>query len=350
MNFLINTGPGIGDMLQKLPMARAIKEEYPDAVIDFIMAGNAANFKINMQILECQHYVRRLYWYNSAEKLHCAKLLFQLRFNHYDYGFIRDGGMTLDRSVPSFWIFRIMRWSGCKKLVGFLNEHVDIYVDVPDRAHYLERDSLTLSAIGIKRGLKSDNIDISLTDKSILADIKTSGKIIALSVGTNKYSWTENGKKIIYDVKSWSYSKWFTLAEELVKHGYSVILLGGRKEAEEISEQGINIPEDENIMNFIGRTSLKQSLALLSISSLAVGAEGGMLHCAAGMGIKTLTIFGGSDYKQWTPAGGEIVNLFYDCSPCYSTKRAAGCKYHKCLENISVKMVLDKILSLQGHI
>ncbi|MBQ3395650.1 MAG: glycosyltransferase family 9 protein [Synergistaceae bacterium] len=347
MNFLIHTGSGIGDMVQKLPMARAIKEEYPDANIDFLTKGSVSSWNVNKNIIECQHYVRNLYWYNSQSKLHCLKLLFQLILNHYDYGFVRDGGIGHDGIAPSFWIFRIMRWSGCKKIVGYLKEHVDIYAEVPDRAHYLERDRLTLKATGIERDLKTDNIDVTLTDKSILTSLNGTRKIIGLSAGTNAYTFIENGKEIIYDVKSWSYEKWVRLSEELVKHGYDVILLGGVKELNEIHERNINIPENEHIMNFIGRTSLKQSLALLSACSLVIGGEGGMMHCAAGMGIKTLTIMGGSDYLQWRPANGEIINLNYECAPCYATRRAIECGYHKCLENISVSMVLEKILSLK---
>lgn len=347
MNFLIQTGMGIGDIMQKLPMARAIKCEYPDANIDFIMPGVEAVFNLDRQIIECQHYVRNLYWYNSQAKLHSIKLLIQLRLNHYDFGFVRDGGTSHDGIAPSFWIFRIMRWSGCKKIVGYLKEHVDIYAEVPDRAHYIERDRLTLKAAGIScPNLEADNIDVSLTDKSILTSLNASRKIIGISSGTNAYTYTENGKNIIYDVKSWSYEKWVKLSEELVNNGYDVILLGGRKELNEIHERKIKIPENEHIINFIGKTTLKQSLALLSACSLVVGSEGGMMHCAAGMGIKTLTIMGGSDYLQWRPFGGEIINLYYDCAPCYATRRAIECKYHKCLENISAEMVLEKILSL----
>ncbi len=346
MKFLIHTGSGIGDMVQKLPMARAIKEEYPNSQIDFLMKGSASSWEVNNQIIELQRYVRRLYWYNVENKLHCAKLLFQLMMNCYDYGFVRDAGIAVDNEVPSLWVFRIMRWSGCKKVVGFLREYVDVYADVPDRAHYLERDRITLNAIGIKRDMKAETIDVSLTDKSILSSLKLGRKIIALSMGTNVYKWTENGKTIVYDVKTWAYEKWITLAQELVNNGYDVILIGGRKEAEELHERGIRIPENEHIYNFTGRTTLKQTLALLSISELTAGAEGGMMHCAAGMGKRTLTIMGGSDYKQWTPAGGEIVNLNLECSPCFSTRRAAYCKEHKCLEGITVEMVLKKILSM----
>ena len=346
MNFLIHSGMGIGDIVQKLPMARALKEQYPDSNIDFITASSESVWKLNRSILECQHYVRNLYWYNSGEKFHCLKLLLQLRMNHYDYGFVRDGGLTRVNAVPSYWIFRIMRFGGCKKLVGFVEDWVDIYADIPERTYYLERDRLTLNAIGVDRELNPNTIDSLLTDRSILSSLKTSRKIIAISTGTNTYAWTENGKTIDYDVKSWAYEKWLSLSSELVEHGYDVILLGGPKEARELKERGLELPVSEHIHDFIGKTTIKQSLALVSISSLVAGSEGGMMHCAAGLGVKTLTVFGGSDHLQWRPANGDIIRLNLECSPCFASRRAAECKYHRCLDEISVEMVLNKILSM----
>ena len=346
-NFLINSGMGIGDIVQKLPMARALKEAYPNANIDFITASSKSVWKVNRAILECQHYVRNLYWYDFREKFHDLMLLLKLRMNNYDYAFVRDVDFARVNANPSRWIFRIMRLGGCRKLIGFVKDYVDVYVDMPDTTHYLERDRLTLKAIGIDREFNMHTIDASLTDQSITASLNTSRKIISISAGTNIYAWTENGKTTKYDVKSWSYDKWMKLSEQLIEHGYSVVLLGGPKEAGELQEQCVRIPESEHIMNFIGKTTLKQSLALLSVSSLVVGAEGGMMHCASGLGVRTLTIMGGSDYRLWTPAGGETVNLNLECSPCFATKRAAECKYHKCLEGISPEMVLERILSMK---
>lgn len=80
---------------------------------------------------------------------------------------------------------------------------------------------------------------------------------------------TENGRTIWYDVKSWAYDKW-----------------------RELEEKNIFMPEEERIFNFIGQTTVRQSLTILSTCSLAAGAE---LHCASGLGVKTLTVFGGPD-------------------------------------------------------
>ena len=40
MKYIIHTGPGIGDIIQFLSMARAIKENDPDARVDLLMRGS----------------------------------------------------------------------------------------------------------------------------------------------------------------------------------------------------------------------------------------------------------------------------------------------------------------------
>ena len=56
MKYIIHTGPGIGDIIQFLSMARAIKENDPDARVDLLMRGSDKVLRLNNQILECQKY------------------------------------------------------------------------------------------------------------------------------------------------------------------------------------------------------------------------------------------------------------------------------------------------------
>ncbi|MBQ3764540.1 MAG: glycosyltransferase family 9 protein [Synergistaceae bacterium] len=350
MNFLLQTGPGIGDILQILPMASAIKSQYPDANVDLIIPSSPSKIETANQVIQCQNYVRNLYWYNVDYKFHCAALLFRLRMNHYDSGFVRDGGMIVNSAKPSIWIFRIMRWGGVKKIAGFVKNQVDIFADVPEFSHFTEYSRRVLKAAGINAEMTFKTIDTSKLDFSFenYDRLKDSGKVIALSTGTNECYWNINGKRTAYDVKSWGYEKWLELAARLSGEGYDVVLLGGNKERKEISAKNLVVPENGRIFDFIGRTSIKQSLALLSLCRLAVGAEGGMMHCAAGLGVKTLTVFGGSDCRKWTPVGGEILTLGLDCQPCFSSQRAPECQYHKCLEGINVDMVFGKVMTIMN--
>lgn len=351
MRYLIHTGPGIGDIIQFLSMARAIKEKYKDARIDLIMRGNEQTKKLNDQILACQRYVDNLYWYSSKELLHDIALISTLRKNKYDFGIVRVGNVTGETSL---WIYRIMRLAKCKQVVGTGTEKVDIVVKVPERSHYLIRNDLLLRATGIEGRKNASSIDYKLLDWEWYQSlgIPKESKIIGLSLGTNSMMWREGDKTITYDVKSWKLERWFELAELLTKKDYWVLLIGGKKEKEEIIEKGISNCSNSKIINLVGQTSIKESLTAISQCCLMVGSEGGMMHCASALDIKTLTIMGGSDYKMWNPGGSDSPMMIHhmECQPCFCTSRGAHCKTHECLESISVKSVsnkIDEILQMQ---
>lgn len=347
MNFIIHSGPGLGDIIQFLSMARSIKERYPESRVDLLIRGSKEIYNLNMQIIECQDYVDNLYWYAGKEIKHNISLLFELKKNKYDVGFVRIGVVT---GKLSLWIYHIMRMVGCKKIIGSGTDKVDIRVSIPDRTHYLDRNAMLLQAIDIPARKDAISINIEKVDFEWMSELplQEDGKNITLSVGTNSMIWKNNGEYIVYDVKSWSYDKWIKLASELVKLNYSVILMGGKKERKEILDLGLNIPNTNRIIDMIGKTTINQSFSLLKRSCLVVGSEGGMMHCASALGTKTLTVFGGSDYKMWNPGGknSSIINLDLECAPCFCTSRGANCKNHKCLEQISVQTVLDRINEL----
>lgn len=342
MRYLIHTGPGIGDIVQFLSMARAIKEQYADSTVDLLMRGSDATWKLNRQILECQDYVDNLYWYSVKELKHDFKLIFQLRRNHYDFGIVRIGNVV---GNPSLWIYRIMRFAGCKKIVGTGTDKVDVKINLQEEVHYLKRNAMLLQPTGVTGRDNAISINKDKLDDQWLSslDIPDSATLIGISMGTNPMKWREGNQTIVYDVKSWPYERWLALAEALVRKGYWVALIGGSKECKEIEHKGLLVPKGDKIINLVGKTSIRQSLTIINRCNLMVGAEGGMMHCASALGTETLTIFGGSDYRMWNPGGenSAIVNLYLPCAPCFCTSRGAHCKEHKCLMDISVQKVLD---------
>lgn len=343
--YLIHVGPGIGDIMQALPMARDIKTQEPDSRVDFIMRGTPNAYRIDSQILKCQRFADNLYWYSLNTILHDIYLLFQLLSVHrYDIGIVRVGSVTGSRSL---WLYRIMRVIGCRKIIGSGYDKVDVFVDAKD-LHYLEFHGELLKAAGITPNLNSITLNLNSFKCSIFDKLSLHSEkpIIGLSVGTNPCKWVEDGTTFYYDVKSWQLSNWMELAEKIAKKGFVVFLFGGTKEKEDIERQNIVIPQNDNIYVFIGKTNIIESLSLVGRCNLMVGSEGGLMHSAAAFGVKTLTIFGGTDPKKWNPGGSDnsIVYMNYSCSPCFITSRAAHCPNHKCLNDITVSMVEEKIL------
>lgn len=347
MNYLIHTGPGIGDIIQFLSMARAIKEQDKDARVDFLMRGSEKAFSIDSEIMQLQHYADNLYWYASKEVMHDISLIRTLRKAKYDYGFVRIGSVT---GNPSLWIYRIMRIVGCRIVIGTGTSKVDKLVEVPEEAHYLDRNAMLLEQSNIKGRTDAVAIDKSLLDKEWIASLNIPSGMpkVALSFGTNSMKWNDGKEVITYDVKSWPYDRWIELAGMLTSHGFFVFLIGGPKERHEVIEAGLSIPKGDSICDLVGKTNIKQSLTALNECNLVVGAEGGMMHCASSLGVQTLTIFGGSDYRKWNPGGknSAMLNLHMECAPCFCTQVGAKCSDHKCLNGITVRMVFDTIKTL----
>lgn len=341
---LIFTGPGIGDMMQHFPMARDIKERYPNARVDFVFRGNKSKFQLNRQIFECQEYADNLFWYSSKTIFHDLKLLCMFLFTkRYDYGFVRFENVS---GYVSLWPLRIMKIARCRVIIESGLKGVGNYVEEKG-LHYLELHAKWLEAAGIPGRINAKVLNRNKLDNSLSESLlRTDGhKIIGLSLGTNSMEWIEKGETVTYDVKSWPYDRWMDLAERMSLSGYVVLLLGGSKEEREMRRDGIRIPTSARIYNFVNKTAIKQSLSLVSKCDLMVGAEGGLMHSASALGIRTLTIFGGSDPKIWNPGGTKsaYISMRSDCAPCFATARAAHCKEHKCLNDITVEIVEKKI-------
>ena len=347
MKYLISCGPGIGDIIQYLPLARCIKESDSKNSVDLIVSGDKNRIKSVQELLGYQNYIDEIYYYAKNELLHDIRVLFILFLKQYDYGILRVDNST-GRNWT--WIEKIMYLIRCKRVVGNVKSFGNDFVPIPQYIHYLDKCSLIAQKLAIPFVAKDNNIDIDKLPSvgHLYTDSEKAKIVIGISVGTNSVLWKENGKAIFYDVKSWPLKKWMDLSSRLICEDIIVILLGGKKERNEVEDNQIDVPASALLYNCIGRTTIGESLSLLRKCDLVVGAEGGMLHCANTLGIKTLTVFGGSDYKQWNPGGksGEVIALEPDCYPCFGTRNAAFCKYHRCLELITVEMVKDKIMEI----
>lgn len=346
MKYLIQSGPGIGDVLQVLSMARDIKFKDDNAIVDLLMGGDENRYRINQEIIMLQDNVNTIYRYSSKEMLINIETCLTLIKKRYDFGFVRIGKEEGRKSV---WPLFIMKFSFIKKVVGYGHKIIDIPVNIVPRMHYLERNKKMLGVLGIEGQIDTRTLNITKINSEIINTIqkhrdKTKG-VIALSIGTNPVYWRTKKESFLYDVKSWEYIKWNQLCDKLSKYNYLVLVLGGRKEAKEINEQHIVFRKTNNVLFLVGKTSLSESIGALYCADIAVGAEGGILHCAASVGTKTLTIVGGSDIYMWNPGGphGEYVKSELECAPCIHKKKGAYCTNHECLSRISVEHVFERI-------
>jgi len=134
--------------------------------------------------------------------------------------------------------------------------------------------------------------------------------------------------------EAWHFIRWpeenfVATAEALNKrHGAHVLLMGGKAEvpiAERI--KSMLSARDVSVINMVGKTSIKQSQAVLKQADLLICNDSGPMHIGAAVGVPTLAIFGPANHWRWGPYGPEhrVVRLDIDCSPCLFMGKLGKC-------------------------
>lgn len=108
------------------------------------------------------------------------------------------------------------------------------------------------------------------------------------------------------------------------RHGASAVLLGTAADAgfaAAVRRAGAAAARD-----LVGRTSLRQLLALLGEARLAFGPDSGALHLAAALGTPAVSLWGATSAARSTPWGGEALAVVgaAPCAPCFLSRCPIG--------------------------
>lgn len=101
----------------------------------------------------------------------------------------------------------------------------------------------------------------------------------------------------------------------------------------------------EEIVSFIGKTTLRESAALMHFCSILITNDSGLLHLAASINTSSISIFGPTAPWDKAPIGGKHKFLYKQlpCSPCYKYGEFSECSHITCLQSITPEEVFDKI-------
>lgn len=145
--------------------------------------------------------------------------------------------------------------------------------------------------------------------------------------------------------KRWPYEYYAELAKTKLAEGWEVWLFGSPKESE--AAELIQKTTDNGCVDLIGKTGLLDAIALLSMVSLVVSNDSGLMHVAAALA-KPLVVIYGSSSPKFTPPLSEqvkILSLGLECSPCF--KRNCPLEHLNCLKGLKPELVLKAIDELE---
>ena len=132
--------------------------------------------------------------------------------------------------------------------------------------------------------------------------------------------------------------RWPYFASLAGKMKIPVVLLGAAKDLEAC--RGIGG------LNLAGKTTLDEAIDLVAGAEFVVSNDSGLMHVAAALGRPQVALFGSSSPEHTPPqsAASRVLWLHIECSPCF--QRVCPLGHFRCMKEISVDMVLDRIDTL----
>jgi len=346
MNFnkiLIINPYGIGDVLFTTPVIRNLRLAYPQASIAYLANRRTAGFlKFNSEIAQVFVYERDEFVGNWQKYLELFNSIKQEAFD-----------VVFDFSLNSSFGF-LTAACGIKKRVGldyrkrgrFLTDKVS--VTGFEEKHVVEYYLDLLRSIEIPVVAKQLELNVPLQEIQWAQEwikghkISPAKPLIALLPGGGA-SW---GKAAGF--KRWAAPKFANLIDKIIENFDADIILMGDSKEEELCREVVSLAHFP--LHFaVGDTSVLGLAALLKQCKVAIVNDGGPLHMAVAVGVKTVSIFGMVDPQVYGPypmAENIVVQKGLPCQPCYRRFRMANCGHISCLKDLSVEEVLRKVQNI----
>ncbi|HSV08708.1 MAG TPA: glycosyltransferase family 9 protein [Candidatus Binatus sp.] len=123
------------------------------------------------------------------------------------------------------------------------------------------------------------------------------------------------------------------------RHGAAAVLLGTPMDASFAA--AVRGETDGAVCDLVGRTTLRQLLAILARARLAFGPDSGALHLAAAVGTPVVSLWGATSPARSVPFGCDAlaVSGSAPCAPCFLTTCPIG---RVCMRAISVEAVVAR--------
>lgn len=329
---IMHTGGWIGDMVLLTPALRSLKNKFPNCKMTMLV------LPLVSELMSRNPYLDEIITYdkNKTQKgfQEMRKMANELKSRHFDTAIILHPNSV--KSAILAYMSGIPNRIGTK-LIGnqfFLTTKIKRRRNIHEIERYLD---IISPIVGTGLDDKLEFWGIEQTDENfadeVLKDKEESDLIIGLNVSTT------------WQTKMWRIDRFAKLAETLNNQYGATIILTGSKSDIQLGEKITEFlsGSSEYIINLIGKTTLWQLGAIIKRCDIYVTCDSGPMHISAGLGTRTVALFGPTDPVRHRPYGygHVIVKKDIKCSPCY--KRECKYKNSVCMEAIYVNDVMESI-------
>ncbi len=352
-NILIINPFGIGDVLFTTPIVRALRDRCPGACIGYWCNARVkplveSSPKIDKVFALSRGDLKKIYRQSLLKGLLAAlKLAWQIKKGHFD--------ICLDFSLDHRYSL-LAKIAGIPRRIGFnykgrgrfLTDKIGLegYSDKHAVEYYLD----LLNFLGIEAKDRSLELNIPegarIKAQNMLASrgVESGELLIGIAPGAGG-SW---GKDAAY--KHWPALKFAQVADRLSDELKARIVILGDETEQPIADVIINAMKHKPL-DLTGKTTLETLAAVIGSLRLLVCNDGGPMHMAVALGVKTVSVFGPVSelvYGPYPDSRNHLV-LKWDgpCRPCYNNFRLSPCdKDRQCLKSVSAEEVYSAASAL----
>lgn len=341
---------GIGDVLFTTPLVRSLKDR-GDSIYYWCNERVADILRYNNAVADIYPISRgdmkKIFKFSPVEAVkRSLALINRIRKEKFD--------IALDFSLDYRYSL-LLKLLGVRKIVGF---------DYKGRGRFLT-DKIKLKGFNSTHMVEYYLSLVKFIDKEIKA-----GERMELFVGDSDSKWADgvlsrNGAALgdlLIGIapgggtswgedafrKHWPKEKFAFVGNEIMKEKKPRIILFGSIEEKPICDF-IGSSIGKGVINLCGETTLGQFAALLKRCKLLIANDGGPLHMASALGVKTVSLFGPVDERVYGPypftSEHTAIKSDIECRPCYKDFRYKNCGDLKCLDAIEPLEVLEAVRS-----
>ena len=310
---IVRTG-AIGDVVETTGLIRALRAaEY---CVDYITGDVPA------QLLSGDEDINEIYILSGKKYMYLFKFAKSLAKNNYD---------IILNLQPSLRMKFLCWMIGAKEIVNYKKTYKYHAVE-----NFFETGKRAIPELVLDKNIKLC-IDENLKQRmKNMLDNKTR---IVFNTGASS---ARQGRK-------WAIDNWIKLAELIYeKYDVQIIVIGSKEDEENASALLEKFPQ---IKSFAGKTSLKETAALISNTDIVISGDTGPLHISSAAGPVCIGLYGSCPVSRSGPYGEKHLTIQSElsCSPC----DRKVCKYVKseiddtlCMRDIKPEDVM-KLINIQ---
>lgn len=326
---LIRSVNWIGDAVMTTPAMRAIRSTYPNAEITVV----------------ANPLVAELFTFHSL----CDRVIvFDKKKDHRGFGgllrfsrLLRSERFDLAILLQNAIEAAVMAWlAGVPRRIGYATDGRGLLLTDRTPAtkqvkakHHTEYYLSMLENFGISGGAKTLLLEVADEERSSASDLVGSSDYLVINPGAAYGS-----------AKRWFPDRFSEVADRLaMDYKLKVVLTGGPGEVEIGNDIAAAMQTD--CLNLVGKTTVRQLMAILENAKLVVTNDSGPMHVAAAFDTPLVAVFGPTDHTTTSPYSvkSRVVRQDIDCSPCLLRQCPTD---HRCMKAVTAEEVILAASSL----